>query len=228
MTDRLPLTLTVDAAAELLHLPKVAVDALLRGGYLVPHRDGPGGPEVALSDLKAFGARNADNGAGVGILDRVLAPALRRTRSSDELMDLISDRSGEMARRVFDIFVGVFPEAGEWAAQERTEFIEQARGRFEAILAVAAQGTDVDGALFDDLRAIGASAARAGSSLPQLLAVLRITRDLVVQTAIEESEGWEMRGGEALSVLLTRVLPTIDRLTDALSQGYWETILAGA
>jgi PAS domain S-box-containing protein len=55
--------------------------------------------------------------------------------------------------------------------------------------------------------------------------VLRISRDLVVQTAVELAEERGGRWGLALSLLLTRVLPAMDRLTDALAQGYWSAVV---
>jgi len=42
---------------------------------------------------------------------------------------------------------------------------------------------EVDEALVDDLQEVGASAASAGSPLPQLLVILRISRELLVQPA---------------------------------------------
>src|SRR5439155_18497320 len=67
--------------------------------------------------------------------------------------------------------------------------------------------------------------AWSGSPLPQLLVVLRISRDLVVQTAIELAEERGRHWGLALSLLLTRVLPAMDRLTDAIAQGYWAAVV---
>jgi PAS domain S-box-containing protein len=130
-----------------------------------------------------------------------------------------------MARRVYDIFSTVFPEAAGWTLREQARFIEQAKARFEAILAVTSQGSEVDEALVDDLQEVGAQAAWAGSPLPQLLVILRISRDLVVQTAVELAEERGRHWGLALSLLLTRVLPAMDRLTDGLAQGYWAAIL---
>src|SRR5258708_10400904 len=130
-----------------------------------------------------------------------------------------------MARRAFDIFAGVFPEAQTWPLGEQARFIEQARSRFEAILAVTSQGSEVDEALVGDLQDVGAAAAWAGSPLPHLLAILRISRDLVVQTAVELAEQRGRNWGLALSLLLTRVLPAMDRLTDALAQGYWAAVV---
>lgn len=233
--DRQPNVLALDEAADLLHLPPVAVEALVGSGYLVPSRVSDSGPEFPLSDLKAFLARNADNGAGIEMLTHALgnrqAASPRDPRSGpieldpQELLDALEGRTSEMARRAFQIFATVFPEAEGWNLREQTGFIEQAKGRFEALLAVTSQGSEVDAALFEDLRAVGAEAARSGSPLPQLLVILRISRDLVVQTAIELSESGGRHAGLALSLVLTRILPAMDRLTDALAQGYWEATL---
>ena len=130
-----------------------------------------------------------------------------------------------MARRALDIFQSVMPEASIWTAEEQQRFVEQSTARFEAILAVTRAGNDVDESLLDDLREVGASAAWAGSPLPQLLVVLRISRDLVVQTAVEIAETRGQGSTQALALLLTRVLPALDRLTDALAQGYWAAVI---
>ena len=224
----------------MLDLPTVAVEALVGSGYLVPARIGAAGPEFPLSDVKAFLARNADNGAGGDMISAALAaggptdprvdlsaeaPDSQVELDPQELLDALDGRAPEMARRAFQIFATVFPEAEGWSLRQQTSFIEQARGRFEAILSVTAQGADVDAALFDDLSEVGSSAARSGSPLPQLLVILRISRDLVVQTAIELAESGGRHAGLALSLVLTRILPAMDRLTDALAHGYWEATL---
>ena len=130
-----------------------------------------------------------------------------------------------MARRALDLFQSVTPEASVWTAEEQQRFVDQSTARFEAILAVTRAGNDVDDSLLEDLREVGASAAWAGSPLPQLLVVLRISRDLVVQTAVEIVETRGQGSSQALALLLTRVLPALDRLTDALAQGYWAAVL---
>src|SRR5436309_9775401 len=206
-------------AATLLQLPISAVEAMVGAGYLVPAGEGSQGPEFPLTDSKAFLARNADNGSGnlfefeVGSVD------------PQDLLDALDGKSDDMARRAFDIFATVFPEANGWTISEQAKFIEQAKGRFEAILAVTGQGAEVDEALVGDLQDVGAGAAWAGSPLPQLLVILRISRDLVVQTAVELAEERGRHWGLALSLLLTRVLPAMDRLTDALAQGYWAAVV---
>ncbi len=206
-------------AAEYLDLPAGSVEALVDTGYLAALGPGSGGPEFALVDLKAFLARNAENGSG-NILDAALDSVDPQT-----LLDALDGRSEEMARRAFEIFSTVFPESRGWSLSEQARFVDQARARFEAILAVTGQGAEVDEALVGDLQEVGASAAWAGSPLPQLLVVLRISRDLVVQTAVELAEERGRHWGLALSLLLTRVLPAMDRLTDALAQGYWAAVV---
>lgn len=173
----------------------------------------------AVSDLKAFMARNADGGAAELYL------GFGEPTDPQALLDALESRSEEMARRALDIFQGTVPEASIWTAEEQARFIDQARKRFEAILAVTGQVEEVDEDLVGDLQDVGASAAWAGSPLPELLVVLRISRDLVVQTAVEVAEEKGRRWGLALSLLLTRVLPAMDRLTDALAQGYWAAIV---
>src|SRR5438105_1171258 len=211
-------------AAEYLGVTVETVEALARVSFLTPGRQGPDGPEFRFGDLKAFLARNADSGSGnVGrdMFDFDVDDA-----DPQELLDALDGRSEEMARRAFEIFASVFPEAAGWSLTEQARFIEQAKGRFEAILAVTGQGAEVDEALVEDLQAVGAAAAWSNSPLPELLVVLRISRDLVVQTAVELAEERGRHWGLALSLLLTRVLPAMDRLTDSLAQGYWHATLA--
>jgi hypothetical protein len=234
-SDHSPTLLNLHDAAALLQLPAQAVTAMVARGYLSADCGGEAEPELSLPDLKAFIARNADNGAGVGLFERVMASGgprrppvggSKHPATTEDLLDTLIDRTDDMARRVFDIFTGVFPEAVDWPARQKASFIDHARGRFDALLAVAAQGTAVDADLFDDLRAVGASAARTHSALPQLLVILRISRDVAVQAAVEVSAGQGRTAAPALSRLITQVLPTIDRLTDALAQGYWEALIA--
>jgi PAS domain S-box-containing protein len=210
--------LPLPEAAEMLQLPIDAVEALAAAGYLAP-KLGATGTEFQLGDLKAFQARNADNGSGN------LFQLEPDSVDPQALLDALDGKTDDMARRAFDIFATVFPEALGWSLSEQAKFIDQARGRFEAILAVTGQGAEVDEALVGDLQDVGASAAWAGSPLPQLLVILRISRDLVVQTAVELAEERGNHWSMALSLLLTRVLPAMDRLTDALAQGYWAAII---
>lgn len=208
--------LGVDEAADFLEIPADAVRALVAREYLTPLEVTAEGPLFAASDLKGFMARNAPD-------EDLFAEEMGADPRA--LMDALDGRSEEMARRAFDIFKATFPEAREWPLDEQARFVDQARKRFEAILAVTGQGEDVDEALVADLEAVGAGAAWSGSPLPQLLIVLRISRDLVVQTAVEIAEEHGRHWGLTLSLLLTRVLPAIDRLTDALARGYWAAVL---
>lgn len=210
---------TLPEAASYLNVPVAAVQSLIDANFLEAVEESDEGPLLRLVDVKAFLARNADNGAGNLV---VIDP---EAGDPEALLAALDGRSEEMARRAFDIFAAVFPEAQTWSLRQQARFIEQARGRFEAILAVTAQGAEVDEALVDDLQDVGAAAAWDGSPLPQLLVVLRISRDLVVQTAVELAEERGGHWGLALSLLLTRVLPAMDRLTDALAQGYWAAMI---
>jgi len=221
VTDRLGKSRLVglSEAASLLDLTPDGVNALVRAGYLPAPSGGADDPRFAIGDLKAFVARNADSGAG-NLFDTEGEPA-----DPQALLAALDGRSEEMARRAFDIFATAFPEASQWSLAERARFIEQARNRFEAILAVTGQGEEVDEALVGDLEEVGATAASTGSPLPQLLVVLRISRDLVVQTAVEVAEERGRHWGLALSLLLTRVLPAMDRLIDAVARGYWQTVV---
>jgi PAS domain S-box-containing protein len=221
VTDRIGKSRLVglDEAASLLDLTADGVRSLVSAGYLATAAGSGPEPRFAIGDLKAFVARNADSGAG-NLFGDAGEPA-----DPQALLEALDGRSEEMARRAFDIFSAAFPEASSWGLAERARFIEQARNRFEAILAVTGQGEEVDEALVGDLEEVGATAASTGSPLPQLLVVLRISRDLVVQTAVEVAEERGRHWGLALSLLLTRVLPAMDRLIDAVARGYWQTVV---
>src|SRR5205085_542700 len=151
-------------------------------------------------DLKAFVARNADSGAG-NLFSTEGEPA-----DPQALLAALDGRSEEMARRAFDIFSTAFPEASSWGLAERARFIEQARNRFEAILAVTGQGEGADEALAGDLEEAAAPPAPPGPPLPHLLVVRRISRDLAVQPAAGVAEERGRHWGLALSLLPTRVL----------------------
>jgi PAS domain S-box-containing protein len=210
----------LDEAAALLDLSAEAVSSLAAAGYLVPTGEDDAVPRFAFGDLKAFVARNADDGSGLVWDDDGdgVDPL--------SLLDALDGRAEEMARRAYAAFCVAYPDAVGWTMAEQARFVEQARKRFEAILAVTGQGAEVDEALVGDLQEVGASAAWAGSPLPQLLVILRISRDLVVQTAVEVAEERGRHWGLALSLLLNRVLPAMDRLTDSVAQGYWAAVIA--
>jgi PAS domain S-box-containing protein len=193
------------------------VRALAAAGYLKASGDERGGPSFSVSDLKAFIARNADGGSAVVVPDDT---------DPTELLEALEGRSSEMARRALEIFRAAIPETALWTPEEQQRFVEQSTARFEALLAVTRAGDAIDDALVEDLRDVGASAAWAGSPLPQLLIVLRISRDLVVQTAVELAEAQGRGSSQALGLVLTRVLPALDRLTDAVAHGYWAAVIA--
>jgi PAS domain S-box-containing protein len=211
--------MTLPEAAGILSLPTESVEALVGAGYLQTTAS-PDGLRFALGDLKAFLARNA-RGEPVVDLDAGSLDDL----DPQTLLDALDGRSEDMARRALDLLITVFPEAGRWSLRAQARFIEEARQRFEAILAVASLGDEVDDELIDDLAAVGADAAGSMTALPEVLLVLRISRDLVVQTAVEVAEERGRHWGLALSLLLTRVLPALDRLTDAVARGYWAAII---
>jgi PAS domain S-box-containing protein len=210
-----PRVIELPEAARLLGLSEEGVTALVSAGYLRSTDGGAG--RFALGDVKAFMARVADSTVGDIFSED------RDSVDPQALLDALDGRSEEMARRAFDIFQQGVPEAASWSLKERNHFIDQARQRFEAILAITEHGEDEE--LVAELLDVGAAAAWSGSSLPQLLVVLRISRDLVVQTAVEVAEERGRHWGLALSLLLTRVLPAMDRLTDAIAQGYWAAVI---
>lgn len=234
--------LELDDAAIALGLPARAVEALSESGYLDGRPTADGRLVFSAPDIKAFVARNADNGSGAGLLDRVFAshddrplshPAVMGAadrRSDDmrpeELLDLLDERADLMAQRVLKMVVTVYPEAGGWTDQQQGRFVRRTKSRFEAVLAVAALGSEIEDSVYEDLKSIGAAAANSASDLQRLLIILRMSRDLVVQNAVELSDNDARHGGYALSLLLTRILPAMDRLTDALSSGYWEALFA--
>lgn len=216
-----PHHLDLAGCARYLDVDESTVSALVAAGHL----PGPTADGYALADLKAFVARNADNGSG-NLLATTDGPGYEvGATDPQDLLDALDGRSEEMARRAFEIFSVVFPEARAWDLNDQVRFVEQARTRFEAILAVTGAASIVDGSMLGDLEDVGAAAAWSGSPLPQLLVILRISRDLVVQTAVELADGRGRHWGLALSLLLTRVLPAMDRLTDAVVEGYWAAVI---
>lgn len=226
-SEHQPQALDLAGAADELGLPEDAVVALVDAGYLMAARGAAGTLSFELADLKAFVARNADNGAGSDLLERVLSSATSRSTSDgrdlrpEELIDLLDGRAEQMALRVLKMFSTVFPDAERWTPGQQGAFVRRTKERFESVLAVASLGSRLDGELYEDLKGIGSAAARAGAQLPELLILLRMSRDLVVQNAVDLAENGGRHGGHALSLLLTRILPAIDRVSDALAEGYW-------
>lgn len=142
------------------------------------------------------------------------------------LLDALDAEADALARHAFEVFSRYLPEARSWPESKRDGFVTQARGRLSAVLAIVEQGEEVGEALRNDLEAVGANAAKTGQSLPHLLLVLRISRDLLLRSAIrfcEKQNGdWDPVANDFTGELLT----TIDRLTDALSRGFWLSKLA--
>lgn len=179
--------LTLGETAEWLGLLPAAVQSLAFVGFLsASSDDAEGQPRFDLADVKAFAARNADDGAGFLSFDE------EEPADPQDLLEALDGESESMANRAFELFATVFPASKQWTLREQRDFVTQAKARFEAILAVTGSGAEVDAALVGDLQEVGAEAAWSGSSLPQLLVVLRISRDLVVQTAVRLAEE---RGG---------------------------------
>lgn len=226
---------TPDEAAAELGLPVGTVLSLAQAGLLTAL---PGLDETrfARSDIRAFLLRNQppdpaadpddrDDSGGVVLRFPTIAGMDEGDDALELLLSELDRRTEDMAGRVLEVFEQAFPEAARWPASRREEFVAEARLRFEAILTVAAAGESAAGDLLDDLTAVGRSAAWTGTPLPQILVALRISRDLVVQTALEVVEAWGRRWGLALALLLTRALPSLDRLTDAIAGGYWDAVV---
>ena len=221
-TQRPVKRLDLSAAAEEVGLPPAVLESLGDAGFVAASVRSDAGPEFDLADLKAFVARNAENGSGVA-LQRSLTPDL----DPQELVDLLDERAEHMATRLLKMYATVFPQARSWSESMQSKFVRRTKTRFEAILAIAALGDRLEPEFVQDLEAIGAAAARGGVKLPQILTMLRVSRDLVVQNAIDLAENGERHGGHALSLLLTRILPAMDRIGDALTAGYWEAMFPG-
>ena len=214
-------TIDLEAAAEVVGLPRNAVEALASAGYLAAS-PGMDGPCFEMADLKAFVARNADHGSG-----QVLRHALSPDLETEELVGLLDERAEHMATRLLKMYATVFPQAESWPPAMQKKFVQRTKDRFEAMLSIAALGDRLEPQFLAELHEIGASAARAAVGLPQILTMLRVSRDLVVQNAIDLAADGERHGGHALSLLLTRILPAMDRIGDALAAGYWEEMFPG-
>ena len=212
-----PRLISVMEAADALGLSVSGVEALADAGYL--HLDGQQG--VSLSEIKAFQARNA-SGAGDTAAD-LLGDIGAADEEAEALLDALEASVGDMADRAADIMAATFPEAAGWTGQQRRRFVRQARLRFEAIVTVTrAETTDEE--LLEDLADAGGAAAFAGAPLPQVLLTLRISRDLLVQSAVAAAAELGQQRSVALAVVLTRVLPVLDRLTDTVARGYWTAV----
>lgn len=225
--------MSVAGAAELLRLSEQGVMALHEGGYLERSEGVEGDvPTFLVRDVKALSARltgkveddvTDEDRSELDLFDE-LEMAASAPADLTILVSLLHEQAGEMAAKAYTSLCRVYEPARGWTMEQRARFIEQTRSRFEAIFAMVIAGDDID--LAGELGEVGAMAARSGSSLPELLATLRISRDLVVEAAIELLEMSHQQWSEAFLALVTRILPTIDGLTDAISRGYWTALMA--
>jgi hypothetical protein len=212
-------SLDTNQAASVVALPAEAIEALADAGYIDSGAPPGRSRRFNLTDLKAFVARNADNGAGTELRQHFFEADL----DPAELIELLDERTEHMALRMLKMYSTVFPQVESWTIERQSHFVLRTKDRFEAIMAVAL-GNDFDEEFLADLRRIGANAARRGVELPEILVLLRISRDLVVQNAIEIAGDGERHGSFALSLLLTRILPAMDQLSDTLAAGYWQAM----
>jgi len=201
-------------AARLLDVDEPTLRSLVKAGYLRVIEG-----RIPVADVRAFQARNADGGTGLDLGRGV------ETASFETLLDALEGRREDLAKRALDAFLRMVPEAADWSDRQRALFAEQAKGRFAAVLAVLRHGVSFEEELRGDLAAAGANAARSGAPLSHMLVGLRITRDLLLTAGlgmVREREGrWD-----AIYATLVGALPiVIDRLTDAISEGYWRTEL---
>ncbi|HSH60375.1 MAG TPA: PAS domain-containing protein, partial [Acidimicrobiales bacterium] len=217
--------LTLAEASAYLSLPQDTVAALVAGGFLRPRSHDATGPLLSIKELRAFMVWNVEDVGDEEIVD-LSAGAQGWPSQPDSMLDALGGLLDEMAEQSYEIFATLFPEAREWSHADHQRFVKQAKDRFEAILAVSRHGFDVDEALASDLQNVGAAAAWDGAPLPQLLVAMRISRDLLVQTAVDLAEERGHQGGLGLSLLLTQVLPSTDRLTDSLAKGYWSAVVS--
>jgi len=208
----------VPEAADALGLPVSGVVALADAGYL--RLDGE--QLISLSEIKSFQARNAADAGDVA--DGLLGGFGAAGEDAEAILDVLERSVDDMARRAADIVAGLFPEAARWRPEQRARFVQQARARFEAIVAVT-RSDAADEELLEELADAGGAAAFAGAPLPQVLLTLRVSRDLLVQAAVSAAEELGQLRSIALAVVLTRVLPVLDRLTDTVARGWWTAVL---
>ncbi len=143
----------------------------------------------------------------------------------EELLRCLDQATEQLADEVLLLFQAFMPEAQGWSSKRRSEFVAHAKGRLQAVLAIVGLSTELDTALSGDLEAVGGNAALQGSSLPHLLIVLRISRDLLLQTAMTTARDQRGDWDDAVALFSARLLPVVDRLTDAISTGYWQALL---
>jgi PAS domain S-box-containing protein len=205
-------------AARWLNIDEPALRALIAGGYLEAAESG----EVTLAEIKSFAARNSEGGS-VSAAGMTSAPT-----DFQVMIEALEDDVEDLSRGAFEMFARSVPEAKQWDAGQREDFVVQARGRFSAVLAVTSQGSFVDDALRQDLEDVGSNAAWAKASLPHLQMVLRISRDLLVQRSMRIAEQHGGRWNNVLGAFTVRLMPAIDNMVDAISSGYWQALLEQA
>jgi hypothetical protein len=215
--------LTFDEAAASLRVSPETIEALVTAGYLRTET-GAGAAGIPLSEVKAFVARNTETeGEPLDGLDVV---ELRNGAAPAEVADLaaaLHARTDEMADRALEILATAFPEVSSWPAARTAHFLAQTHDRFDAILAVSTEADGVDDELLADMALVGSTAAASGTPLAEVLLTLRVSRDLIVQMAVEIAQGHGAAWSMPLALLLMRVLPALDRLSDAISAGWWDT-----
>ncbi len=227
-------------AADALGLPVDAVLALAAAGFLATD-EGPGGLRFAARDIERFSSRNRPRGAattadapaglapgtnpdlsgGARVLAFPTAPTGRARADPASLLGDLARSAGLMAEQVLESYLDACPDAQGWGRDRRNRFVTEASARFEAVLALVEAGDDVDEDLLVQLGEVGAGAARSGIGLPEVLITIRISRDVVVQTALALGRDRGADPTDALASLLGRTLPAVDRLTDAVASGYW-------
>lgn len=136
-------------------------------------------------------------------------------------LNALDSRSDELAEKAFEVYLRRVPAAKDWTSEQRHSFLTQAKGRFGAILAVVEHGSSVDGALRRDLEKVGADAAVSNSSLSDLMLVLRISRDILLSTALqmaaERNHAWDT----LVNGFASRLSNAVDSLIDSLGHGFW-------
>jgi hypothetical protein len=216
----------MEDAAEMLGVPAAAVHALVDANLLRAEGDESSERTVSLAEVKSFLARNSESPADAFDVDlasdaRVVA---ERPTEVGDLLDALRDRTGDMAQRSLEITAAAFPELSLWSDHHRVRFVEQASERFEVILAMGEHIDVLDDDLCDDLAEVGADAARSGDSLGDVLLTFRVSRDILVQTAVELVQGRGTSWAMPFALLLMRVLPAIDQLSDAVTKGWWDAV----
>ncbi len=217
-----PRLIDLASAAEYIGVSPAHVVELASLGFLASEvGTGENEPQLLkfrLSDVKSFVARNADNGTGSDLALGELGV--------EDLLGALEARTSEMSGRAIELYESYFPEVRSWSLSRRARFAKDAQARIAALLALVRNGVEVDDALSEDLERVGATASRFDASLPELLVVLRIARDLVIRTAVEIIGDHLSRQAMALNLLLNRVIPAVDRLTDSIARGYWSAVVS--